>query len=176
MKKYLKIVLVSLLFFAVAQSGAVAQRGQQGGNQSEIGSKGNRGIEAATQSLNRVTERINNPETGEQIRSMIQNHQQVQTRTKTALQEMSQRSQAVKLLAGPDYKNAGLVKSDVVELKNDIEELEAIKTEIMPTDVGEVQGAIDELQLEADQLETQLEEQISGFSFFGWLGKLLAKY
>ncbi|MFH1566229.1 MAG: hypothetical protein ABIB98_03480 [bacterium] len=56
------------------------------------------------------------------------------------------------------------------EFKN----LEQIKEGSLPADVGNVQGAIDELQVEADELETQLTEQLSGFSLFGWLAKLLA--
>jgi hypothetical protein len=176
MKKYLKVFLISLIFVVVAGNGAMAQRGQQAGQGQSAGSEGTRGIEAATQSLTRVTERVNNPETGEQIRQMVQKHEQVQTRTKTALQLMSQRSQAVKLIAGPDYKNAGQVRNDVVELKNDILELEQIKEEVLPIEAGDVQGAIDELQVEADDLEAQLIEQTSGFSLFGWLGRLLTRY
>jgi hypothetical protein len=154
--------------FVVAQGKQQGQGGQQAGT-------GNRGIETATQNLNRVVERNNNPETGEQIRSMLQNHEEVQTRTKTALHQMSQRNQAVKFMIGPDYKNAGQVRSDVVGLRNDISKLEQIREQSLPADVGDVQGAIDELQVEADGLETELTQQLSGFSLFGWLAKLLAK-
>ena len=87
---------------------------------------------------------------------------------------MSQRNKAVKFLLGPDYKNVGQVRSDVVGLRNDIKKLEQIKEDSLPPDAENVQGAIDELQVEADSLETQLEEQLSGFSLFGWLSKLLA--
>ena len=150
------------------------QGNQQGqGVQQQTGT-GNKGIETAIQSLNRVAERNNNPEIGEQVRSMVQNHEKVQTRTKTALQQMSQRNKAVKFLLGPDYKNAGQVRSDVVGLRNDIKKLEQIKEGSLPADAGDVQGAIDELQVEADELEAQLTEQLSGFSLFGWLAKLLA--
>lgn len=164
------LIVISLL---VLPSVVLAQGNQQGqGGQQQTA--GNRGIETATQNLNRVTERIDNPEVGEQIRSMVQNHEKVQTRTKTALQQMSQRNQALKFMIGPDYKNAGQVRSDVVGLRNDINKLEQIKEESLPTDVEDIQGAIDELKIEADGLETQLTEQLSGFSLFGWLSKLLA--
>ena len=149
------------------------QENQQGQSGQQTGT-GNRGIETAIQNLNRVAERNNNPEIGEQVRSMVQNHEKVQIRTKTALQVMSQRNKVVKFLLGPDYKNTGQVRSDVVGLRNDIRKLEQIKKDALPVDVGDVQGAIDELQVEADGLEAQLEEQLSGFSLFGWLAKLLA--
>jgi len=144
----------------------------QGGQQTETK---NKGIETAIQNLNRVAERNNNPEVGEQIRSMVQNHKRVQTRTKTVLQQMNQRNKAVRFLFGPDYKNAGQVRSDIVDLRNDIKKLEKIKEDSLPADVADVQGAVDNLQAEADELEAQLEEQLSGFSLFGWLAKLLVK-
>jgi len=145
----------------------------QAGQTDQQAGTGNRGIDSSTQGLNRVVSRNNNPETGRQVRSMVENHEKVQVRTKTALQQMENRNQAVKFLVGPDYKNAGQVRADVVGLRNDIGQLEQIKEESLAEDVGDIQGAIDELQIEATGLETQLEEQLSGFSLFGWLAKLL---
>jgi len=162
MKKILSISLITL-FLLIFPSVVLAQ------------GKQHRGIETAIQNLNRVAERDNNPEIGEQVRSMVQNHEKVQIRTKEALHQMSQRNQAVKFLIGPDYKNAGQVRKDVVGLRNDIKKLEQINGDSLPTtDAGDVQGAINELQVEADELETQLTERLSGFSLFGWLAKLFA--
>ncbi|TEU02479.1 hypothetical protein E3I18_00895 [Candidatus Woesebacteria bacterium] len=170
MKKIISIltIVLSLLILPVV---VFAQREQQSAGQQQVAE--NRGIETAIQSLNRVTERDNNPEVGEQIRSMVQNHERVQIRTETALHQMSQRNQVLRFFIGPDYKNAGQVRSDVVSLRNNIRELEQIKEESLPTDAEDIQGAIDELQIEADELEVQLTEQLSGFSLFGWLARLL---
>ena len=152
----------------------VSSQGNQQGQGGQQTGTGNRGIETAIQNLNRVAERNNNPEIGEQVRSMVQNHEEMQVRTMTALQQMSQRNQVLKFMFGPDYKNAGQVRSDVVGLRNDIRKLERIKENSLPADAGDVQGAIDELQVEANELEAQLTEQLSGFSLFGWLVKLFA--
>ena len=170
MKKIISILTI-VLSLLILPAVVFAQREQQGAGQQQVAV--NRGIETAIQNLNRVTERDNNPEVGEQIRSMVQNHEMVQTRTETALHQMSQRNQIVKFLIGPDYKNAGQVRSDMVGLRNDIRRLEQIKEGSLPADVGDIQGAIDELQIEANGLEVQLIEQLSGFSLFGWLAKLL---
>jgi len=152
MKKIITILVISLAIL-VLPSFVLAQGNQQGqGEQQQIGA-GN----------------------GEQVRSVVQNHEKVQVRTMTALQQMSQRNQVLKFMIGPDYKNAGQVRSDVVSLRNDINKLEQIKEESLPADTGDIQGAIDELQAEADSLETRLTEQLSGFSLFGWLVKLLAR-
>ena len=172
MKKIITVLVISLAIlvlpsFALAKSN---QQGQGGQQPAEVG----KGIETAIQNLNRVFKRNNNPKIGEQIESMVQKHEQMQIRTEAALQKMNQRNQAVKFMIGPDYKNAGQVRKDVVGLRNDIRKLEKIKEDSLPADTEDVQGAIDELQVEADELETQLTEQLSGFSLFGWLAKLLA--
>ncbi len=160
----------------VVETGVVPPQGDQlgqGGQQGEVGTV-NEGFGKAIGSLKRVAERNNNPEVGEQVRSMVQNHEQVQVRTKTALHQMDQRNQALKFMIGPDYKNAGQVRSDVVGLRNDIKKLEQIKEDSLSADAEDVQVSINELQTEADGLEAQLTEQLSGFSLFGWLAKLLA--
>ena len=177
MKKVIKVITVlaiTLMVFAIP-SYVLAQNGQKNqGGQQQAGT-GNKGMGTAAQNLNRVVERANNPEVGEQIRSMVQNHEKIQVRTQTALHQMSQRKQALKLLIGPDYKNAGQVRSDVVGLKNDVRKLELLKDKSLPEDVEDIQGAINDLQLEATGLEVQLDEQLSGFSLFGWLSKMLAE-
>ena len=53
------------------------------------------------------------------------------------------------------------------------DKLEKIKEDSTPADYEDIQGAIDELQTEADELEIQLEDRLSGISLFGWLAKLL---
>jgi len=173
MKKRIK-VLVTILMTLTVSSFALAQGAQQGQREPQQINANNKGIESASQSLNRVISRNNNPGVGEQIRAMVESHEEVQTRTKTALNQMSQRSGMVKFFIGPDYKNAGQVRSDVVGLRNDIKKLEQIKEGYSPNDAGDIQGAIDELQVEANELENKLAEELSGFSLFGWLSKLLA--
>jgi len=173
MKKIIVALITMSLIFTM--SSFVFAQGNQN-NQGEQQQEGtvNKGIGAAVRNLNRVTERNNNPEIGEQVRSMAQNQERIQKRTEEALQQMDQRNKAVKLLIGPDYKNAGQVRSNVVGLRNDIRKLEQIKDKSLPTDIEDIQGAIDELQVEAEEIETQLSEQVSGFSLFGWLARLLA--
>ena len=201
MKKIITISVIALLFltvpsFALAQSNQQGQGGQQqrvqnptthddvttaspqGSQQGQgmgqqVGA-GNKGMGTAARGLNRVVERNNNPEVGEQIRSMVQNHVNVQARTKTALHQMSQRSRMLKFMIGPDYKNAGQVRNDVVGLRNDIRKLDQIKQNASPNDVEDIQDAIDDLQVETDGLDAQLAKDLSGFSLFGWLSKLLA--
>lgn len=155
---------------------AVPQGSQQGqmGQQPGVGMGMNQGLGVATQSLNRVAERANNPEIGQQVRTMVESHQQIQTKNQEAIKTMSQRNNALKFFLGPDYKNAGQVRSNIVSLRNDISQLEALKEDATEEDVEDIQLAIDELQTEAEDLDSQLEEQLSGFSLFGWLARRFA--
>ena len=57
--------------------------GVAGNGQGSTGSMG-QGIEEAKQSLTRVSERVNNPEVGEQIRTMTESHVQVQAKGKNS--------------------------------------------------------------------------------------------
>jgi len=173
MKKIMPVLTIGFSLFVL--SGAVFAQARQGaGGQTET-VVGNRGIEAATGSLNRVVARRNSDAVGEQVRTMVQSQEKVQVRTKTALHQMDQRGEAMKLMIGPDYKSADQVRGGVVSLRNDIVKLEELKDEVLPSDIGDVQGAIDGLQVEADELEVQLAERVSGFSLFGWLARLLAR-
>jgi len=150
--------------------------GVAGNGQGSTGSMG-QGIEEAKQSLTRVSERVNNPEVGEQIRTMTESHVQVQAKVKTALQNMSARSRSLKFIFGPSYQNAGEVKAQAAQLRADAEELASLKDELTSTsDQEEVQGAMDSLEEEAVALEAQLEQELEGFSLFGWLNRILSGY
>jgi hypothetical protein len=105
---------------------------------------------------------------------MTEEHQEIQTKTQTAMKNMSQRNTALKFFLGPDYKNAGEVRSNLVNLRNDISKLETLKETANEEDMEDIDAAITELKAEADSLDTQLEEELSGFSLFGWLAQRLA--
>ncbi len=123
----------------------------------------------SSQKLNRIAERVNDPEIGEQIRSMVENNQQLQTRIQTATQAITQRSAFKKFFLGADYKNIGQVRSNLVDLKNNISELEKMKENFSSDETETIQIAIDELQMEVATVEAQLTEEAAGFSLFGWL-------
>jgi hypothetical protein len=135
------------------------------------------GIEGAAQRLSRVSERLNNPEIGEQIRVMTESHVQVQTKAKTALSNMQSRSKTLRFFFGASYKNAGEIKAQAAQLRADAEELASLRDSLTSvTDQEEVQGAMDSLEEEAVVLENELEQELEGFSLFGWLNRILSGY
>lgn len=135
------------------------------------------GIEVAKQSLERVSVRESNPEIGEQIRVMTESHEQIQNKVMAALSSMQARSGFMKFIFGPSYKNAGEIKTQAAQLRNDAVELVSLREELtLVADQEEVQGAIDSLGEEADALESELDQQLQGFSLFGWLSRILSGY
>jgi hypothetical protein len=157
------------------QGGAALQDGT-GNGQGATGSV-RQGIEVAKQSLTRVSERVNNPEIGEQIRTMTESHEQIQNKVMTALSNMQSRSGLMKFIFGPSYQNAGEIKAQAAQLRNDAVELTSLREELtLAADQEEVQGAIDSLEEEADTLENELSQELEGFSLFGWLNHILSGY
>jgi len=182
MKKKLSVILVLLLLFAAPVVNAANQEQQRiqdpeshTSDTQEVTVTREK-LQSATENLNRVVTRTNNPEVGEQIRTMAENHVRVQERVETALSRIDSRGRFLKFVFGPDYKNAGEVRGQIAEIQGDIEELTAIKDDLTYTDQQEVQDAIDNLESEAETLTTELDQKLEGFSLFGWLNRLLSRY
>jgi hypothetical protein len=162
--------------YVQGESGDQLQINAQDGSGSGSGQMFGQGLEDSTQNLNRVVTRKNNPETGEQVRVMAERHSEIKTQTQTALKKMSKRSGLAKFVLGPDYKNAGEVKGAVNQLNEDIDALMTLKESMWGLDSTDVDTAIENIQTEVEILEGELETGTSGFSLFGWLGKLISGF
>ncbi len=161
----------------VADQDRDALQNGTGNGQGSTGSTYHQGIDNAKQSLERVSERVNNPEIGEQIRTMTESHEQIQNKVMTALSNMNARSGIIKFIFGPNYKNAGEVKAHAAQLRNDAVELTSLREELtLASDQEEVQSAIESLNEEADAIEDKLDQELQGFSLFGWLNRILSGY
>lgn len=206
MKEKIITATLSCLLLVFASSVVLAQNGQQqrvqdptvhdadtyvaeeAGTQQQINAKDGTGVgegsvqefgqgmQGSTQNLNRVSERSNNPETGEQVRTMVERHERIQVKTSTAIKNMNKRSGLGKFILGPDYKNAGEVKGVMSELNDDVDALTILRDDAVGQDAEDIQSAIDDLQDEIVVLEDELEDQTTGFSLFGWLGRLISQY
>ena len=202
LKRNIKLLLTSLFLIAILglwASSPISAKGQEqnrvqdptthegdaidanldgtAGNGQGSGGEMGLGIEAATQNLTRVSERTNDPLIGQQIRTMTESHVQLQTRAKTALQNMNARSRALKFFFGASYQNAGVVKAQAAQLRADAGELASLKDKLtLAADQEEIQAAIDNLETEAVVLENELEQELQGFSLFGWLNRILSGY
>lgn len=134
-------------------------------------------MESAVRKAEQLKERINNPEVGEQLQNSVEAQQHAQERIQETLTDMKARPGFLRFILGPDYKNAGQVRSQLVQMKNQINQLTRLKASIDdPESQQQLQGIIDDLQSQSNQLELQLNNSLTGFSLFGWLSRILSGY
>lgn len=126
--------------------------------------------------LERIQERINNPEIGNQIQQMTEEQNQIQERAEIAIEKIEGRPAYLRFLIGPDYRNAGELRSHIVQIRNQIRQLEQLQEKVTDQESDDIQEVIDGLNEEADSLEQDLSLKLEGFSLFGWLARLFAGY
>jgi len=93
-----------------------------------------------------------------------------------SLNKISTRSGLAKLVVGPDYKNAGAVRSEIVHLQNQVRQLTRLENKASTSEKTAIQASVASLNQEMIAIETRLNESLKGFSLFGWLNKLLTGF
>ena len=127
MKKIL-ILTISLFFlfqfFFVVE--AKTQNDKGSGNKSEDYVSPSEAAKAKTASakLNRILDVTEDPEVEEEVGDLVEEQEQVEERSQEVLDETEDRPAAVKFLIGPDYKNLGQLRKEVVQTRNNIKKLE----------------------------------------------------
>jgi len=110
---------------------------------------------------------------GEQVRVIAQQQNDSDANTTKAIETIQSRSKIKTFLIGSDYKNLGALRSEIVQTRNRIEQLNrAIQN---ATDTAEMQTQIQTLEQEQTKIENFIKEQEGKFSLFGWLTKMFNK-
>lgn len=160
-----------------------SNQSDQSGNGSS-GGLGTQYLKSTEQVMNNIREtvqtRTNNPEAGEQVTNMIQNQISIRNMIEAKLTEIEERPALVKMILGPDYKNAGEVKMQIDALKLQLVQMtqlrEQLRVDLDSDEIGVVDDGIETIENSITYLESDLEEGLAGFSLFGWLNKLLSGY
>lgn len=127
----------------------------------------------AAKRLLKITEVTENPEVVEEVEELAEEQEQVETEAEETVEVIDQRPAAVRLLIGPDYKNLGQLRSNIVQIRNNIRKLERIQEKAGEDASPAVDEALAEMEEKASGLQAQMYEQLSGFSLFGWLFRWL---
>ena len=200
-KKYLITIIVLAFFFALnfSFSPALAKNEDkvkgpktnvvevENGDDEDLGDEGEEegfsmGKSAAAllknslRKLERLQEKVNDPEIGNQIQETMENQEEAQEEIEENLEAMDARPGFLKLILGPAYKNAGEVRSQIVHLRNQEKQLIRIKEKLGDADAGLMDTAIAEVQQATEEIKATLDDKLSGFSLFGWLSRFLAGY
>ena len=111
---------------------------------------------------------------GEQVRLIAQEQASSTETIVTAIEQVEQRNRIRTFLFGTDYKNLGVIRSEIVTMQNRIQRL-GTEAERMAssTDKNTLIKEIVTLGEERLKLETFIKNNESIFSLFGWVRKIL---
>ena len=110
---------------------------------------------------------------GEQVRVIAQAQNQSATTTVQAMEEVQTRSKIETFIFGPDYKNLGALRSEMVQTNNRLEQLTRLMKSVKNEgDKTELRNQILALEQEQTKIEEFIVAQEGKFSLFGWLVKL----
>lgn len=123
------------------------------------------------QSLNDIADRETG--IGQQVRTIAQQQNQSVSTAIPAMEKVQTRSKIKTFLLGSDYKNLGALRSEVVQTRNRLEQLNRLMENVENEgNKTELQNQIQTLEQEQTKIENFIKAQEDKFSLFGWLVKL----
>ncbi|MDD5146025.1 MAG: hypothetical protein PHF44_04255 [Candidatus Pacebacteria bacterium] len=150
----------------------IKQQNQTQAQQGQINAEQHRSAVANfVQSLQGVADREGG--IGEQVRTIAQQQNQSAAATIQAMEKVQTRSKVKIFFFGTDYKNLGTLRSEMVQTRNRLEQLNQLMANIQNEgDKTELQNQIQTLEQEQIKIENFIKAQEGKFSLFGWLVKL----
>lgn len=115
-------------------------------------------------------------EVEKEVEDVIEEQEQVQENVEDTIETIDQRPSSVKLLIGPDYKNLGQLRKEVVHTRNNIRQLEKLKERVGEDAQAAIDESIAELQETTTNLQASIGEKLEGFSLFGWLFRWMSGF
>lgn len=110
---------------------------------------------------------------GEQVRLIAQEQASSTEKTVTAIEKVEQRSKIKTFLIGTDYKNLGVIRSEVATMQNRIQRLSAEAERMASsTEKNTLVTEIVTLGGERLKLEAFIKNNENVFSLFGWVRKI----
>ncbi len=113
---------------------------------------------------------------GQQVRVIAQEQNQSASTTVQAMEKVQTRSKIKTFFFGSDYKNLGTLRSEMVQTKSRLEQLNRLVENTQnDADKTELQNQIKTLEQEQVKIESFLKTNENQFSLFGWFTKLFSK-
>lgn len=128
----------------------------------------------AVQEMERIASQ--NPEIGEQIRTVAQNQNSNQDSIEDSVQKVQNRNKIVKFLIGPDYGKINEIESKLQEQQQRIQEMNQLANQLVNEGDSEaLKQQIAVMEGVAEEISKELQNEQSGVSILGWLFKWFAK-
>ncbi|KKP69221.1 MAG: hypothetical protein UR66_C0001G0103 [Candidatus Moranbacteria bacterium GW2011_GWE1_35_17] len=117
-------------------------------------------------------------EAKKQIAEVVVEQESSQEQVSGAIEEVENDGVAKKFFLGPDYKNLGQLRSELVQNRNQIRKLiQAINTLAQNgEDTLALQSQLAILTQERERFKTIIATNQEGFSLFGWVARFLNNY
>jgi len=113
---------------------------------------------------------------GEQVRVIAREQNDNKETTADQIEAVQHRNKFKTFLIGTDYKNVGALRSEMVQTRNRLQQLNRLMEQTTVTaDKAELQTQITTLEAEQTKIETLLKKAEGKFSLLGWLVKLFSK-
>jgi len=112
---------------------------------------------------------------GEQVREVARAQSSSTDKIVQAMEQVQTRSKIKTFLFGSDYKNLGALRSEMVQTRNRLEQLNRLLVDVVDeADKTELQEQIDTLTAEQTKIDNfiQEREQAGKISLLGWLVRL----
>jgi len=120
---------------------------------------------------------VGNVEVGDEIIKSVDEISYTSVDNINSLEEVANRPAWKSFLLGPDYKNLGQIRSNLVKTENQIKNIEKTMEKNMGEDESNaLRARLGELEEERLTIFNYIDERDDGFSLFGWLAKLLSGY
>jgi hypothetical protein len=122
-------------------------------------------------------ESVGNNEVSEEISNAVEGIESVAVDVVGDIEEIDERPAWKKFLLGPDYKNLGELRSNLVHTENNIRKITRTTTRVEGAQSDEaLQQQIGDLNHERERIMSIIKEEEESFSLLGWAFKLLAGY
>jgi len=131
-------------------------------------------IAGATESLISTSYQIENRRLGDQIRTLAQEQEKNYEDIESTMQKIASRTSFAKFFIGPNYSQIKSAQGLLNQYKSKISQMYQIQTQL--EDKSQYQNIASNIELLNEQiisLEQEIEDSQTGFSLFGWLGRLL---
>lgn len=112
----------------------------------------------------------------EEVSAVAESIEESAEATAEAIEKVEKRNKFTKLLVGTDYKNLGQLRSSIVHNRNQIRKLTQLSTQATGETQLQIQEQIAELTQEQERIQSVINENKGGFSFFGWLFRFMSGY
>ena len=110
---------------------------------------------------------------GEQVRVVAQEQARVQEKVADQIEAIEKRNKIKTFLIGTDYKNIGALRSEMVQLRNRIQQINQVMEQVKnEEDRTELMNQIQAMEQEMTNIAAFIKANESKFSLFGWLVKL----